>query len=180
MKDEKKNSKIASFSMTLGLVLLLCAILFSAVFFSDNLSIAGDDDVLAPRYIIHGIQPLSMLWSDELPYAIDSEMDLFVGIQPLNMLWTDELPYTEGTLMEWDAATGFDATISFYQLLYVVFDREEGFLTSVYTTDEQRTFAWTFSEARGSDGHPHPDEGAYWIEDHLDDWGYEYVYSHDD
>lgn len=106
----------------------------------DNIDIIDEDK---PRYAIHGIQGLDMKLSDTLPYSIKRKI-------------------------RWDKILGWLENVYPRYLIYVIWDNFKRQWTEVYVTKEKKVFAWTFKEARGKDNNPHPNGGAYWIDDKLD------------
>ncbi len=106
----------------------------------------GVIDESKPRYAIHGLQGLDMKLIADLPYSIEREMK-----------WDK--------VLSWELDE--DEVYPRY-LIYVIRDDLKRQWTEVYVTKSKKTFAWTFKEARGKDNQPHPNAGAYWIDDKLD------------
>jgi len=84
-----------------------------------------------------------------------------IGLQPFAFEWTSNLPYSEDRPMLWNSTDGF-TEFKEYHLLYSIVDTQSQNIIEVFITEHKTMFAWTFNQARGKDGNPHPIH-AVWI-----------------
>lgn len=90
---------------------------------------------------------------------------ILVGITPLQFQWLDKPPYEIIRAMAFDPDNKWAEVEGKIRLYGTIVDTKTGIVTELRHANNGY-FAWSFSEYRGDDKHPHPTEGSWWVEAH--------------